>query len=54
MVAVISIFLAGASNTVVKAALATRLGGWAFGRRVAAAFAVSLATGGVAVLLWVR
>jgi len=54
VVAVISIFLAGASNTVVKAALATRLGGWAFGRRVAAAFAVILATGGLAVLLWVR
>ena len=53
-VAVLSIFVAAASNTAVKAILAARLGGWAFGRRVASAFAVVLAAGAVTVGLWVR
>ena len=50
-VAVVSIFLAAASNTVVKAILATKLGGWKFGRLIAGAFAVVLGAGGAAVLL---
>jgi uncharacterized membrane protein (DUF4010 family) len=50
-VAVTSIFLAAASNTVVKAILSTSLGGWAFGRRIATAFAAVMAAGGAAVLL---
>jgi hypothetical protein len=37
----------------VKAILATSLGGWAYGRRVASAFAIALAVGGTA-LLWGR
>jgi len=53
-VAVLSIFLAAASNTAVKAILAARLGGWAFGRRIASAFAVVLAAGAVTVGLWAR
>lgn len=53
-VAVLSIFLAAASNTAVKAILAAKLGGWAFGRRIASAFAVILAAGAVTVGLWAR
>jgi len=51
---VLSIFLAAASNTAVKAVLAAKLGGWAFGRRIASAFAVILAAGAVTVGLWAR
>jgi len=50
---VLSIFLAAASNTAVKA-IAARQGGWAFGRRIAGAFAVILAAGAVTVGLWAR
>ena len=53
-VAVLSIFLAAGSNTAVKAVLAAKLGGWAFGRRIASAFAVILAAGAVTVGLWAR
>lgn len=53
-VAIVAIFLAAASNTLVKAVLATRLGGWRFGRRIAGAFAIILAAGGATVQLWVR
>jgi uncharacterized membrane protein (DUF4010 family) len=53
-VAVVAIVLAGASNTLVKAVLAARLGGWTFGRRVAGAFAVMLAAGAAALLFPVR
>jgi uncharacterized membrane protein (DUF4010 family) len=53
-VAVVSLFLAAATNTVVKAILATRLGGWAFGRHIASAFAIILAAGGVVVTLAAR
>ena len=49
-VAVTSIFLAAASNTVVKAILGSSLGGWACGRRIATAFAIILAAGGAALL----
>jgi len=49
-VAVTSIFLAAASNTIVKAILSASLGGWAYGRRVATAFAIILAAGGAALL----
>ena len=52
-VAVTSIFLAAASNTVVKAVLSASLGGWTYGRRIASAFAIILAAGGAAVL-WGR
>jgi uncharacterized membrane protein (DUF4010 family) len=53
-VAVLSIFVAAASNTAVKAVLAAKLGGWAFGRRIAGAFAVILAAGAATVGIWVR
>jgi uncharacterized membrane protein (DUF4010 family) len=46
-VAVTTIFLAAASNTVVKAILAGVLGGWAFGRRVALAQGAMLLAGAV-------
>jgi len=42
---------AAASNTVVKAILGASLGGWAYGRRIATAFAIILAAG-VAAVLW--
>ncbi len=45
-VAATTIMLGAASNTIVKAGLAIGLGGWAFGKRVALAFAVVLAAGG--------
>jgi uncharacterized membrane protein (DUF4010 family) len=44
-VAATTIMLGAASNTVVKAGLAISLGGWAFGKRVATAFAFVLACG---------
>jgi uncharacterized membrane protein (DUF4010 family) len=46
-----SIFLAAASNTVVKAIIAASVGGWAHGRRIAAAFAIVLAAGAAVILL---
>ena len=51
-VALVGIFLAAAANTWVKALLATRLGGAEFGKRIAAAFGVILAAGGIAMVLW--
>jgi uncharacterized membrane protein (DUF4010 family) len=50
-VAATTIFLGAASNTLVKATLATTLGGWAFGRRVVASLLAMLVCGaaGVAV-----
>ena len=50
-VAVIGIFLAATSNTVVKAIIATRLGGRSFGLRIAGAFAIVVVTGAATVLL---
>ena len=50
-VATTAIFLAGASNTVAKAAMAASIGGLAFGRRVAAAFGAMLAAGGLAIAI---
>lgn len=50
-VAATSVYLGLASNTVVKAAMATVLGGWQYGRVVASAFAVSLLAGAVAVAI---
>jgi uncharacterized membrane protein (DUF4010 family) len=52
-VAATSVFLAAASNTVVKAIIGTSLGGWAYGRRIATAFAIILAAGAAAAL-WGR
>ena len=51
-VALVGIFLAAAANTLVKALLATRLGGADFGKSIAAAFGVILAAGGIAIVLW--
>jgi uncharacterized membrane protein (DUF4010 family) len=48
-VAATTVYLGLASNTLVKAAMATVLGGWHFGRVVAAAFGVTLIAGGIAV-----
>lgn len=50
-VAATAVFLAAASNTVVKAGIATVLGGWRFGRQVAVAFAAVLAAGAVGVAM---
>jgi uncharacterized membrane protein (DUF4010 family) len=50
-VAVTTILIGVGSNTIVKAVLATVLGGWALGRQVLAAFAVILATGAALLLL---
>jgi len=53
-VAATTVFLGLASNTIVKAVMATVLGGWRFGRVVAAAFGISLMAGGAAVAIaWV-
>ncbi|HET7752341.1 MAG TPA: MgtC/SapB family protein [Anaeromyxobacteraceae bacterium] len=53
-VAATTVFLGLASNTIVKAAMAAVLGGWAFGRVVAAAFGVTLLAGAVAVAIaWI-
>jgi uncharacterized membrane protein (DUF4010 family) len=49
-VAATTIFLGTASNTVVKAAMAAVIGGWAFGRRVAWALLAMLAAGTAGVL----
>jgi uncharacterized membrane protein (DUF4010 family) len=49
-VAATTIFLGAASNTVVKAVMATVIGGWAFGRRVVAALLGMLACGTAGVL----
>jgi uncharacterized membrane protein (DUF4010 family) len=47
-VAVTTILIASASNTLVKGGLAIGLGGWAFGRIVGAAFGVVLLSGAIA------
>ena len=51
-VAVTSIMLGVAANSVVKAVMASSIGGWAFGRRIALAFGCMLAAGalGIAVV----
>jgi uncharacterized membrane protein (DUF4010 family) len=49
-VAVTTVFLAAAANTVVKTAIATALGGWAYARRLAAVSAAVVAAGALA--LW--
>jgi uncharacterized membrane protein (DUF4010 family) len=46
--AAVAIFLAAASNTVVKAGIAVVLGGWSFAWRVVVAFGAMAAAGGVA------
>jgi uncharacterized membrane protein (DUF4010 family) len=46
-----AVFLAGVTNTVVKGVLAVSLGGWAFGRTVAAALGAIVAAGGLSLLL---
>ncbi|MGC4120880.1 MAG: MgtC/SapB family protein [Myxococcales bacterium] len=52
-VAVTTILIAVASNSVVKATMATVVGGWAFGRIIALAYLVSVALGGLGLaLLW--
>lgn len=48
--AAIGIFLAAASNTLVKAGIACAIGGWAFGWRVALAFLAMGAAGGAAAI----
>lgn len=48
-VAATTVFLGMASNTAVKAAMATVLGGWRFGRVVAAAFGATLLAGAAGV-----
>lgn len=48
-VAVTSIMLGVAANTVVKGVMAAPIGGWAFGRRIALAFGAVLAAGAVGV-----
>ncbi len=50
-VAATTIFLGAASNTVVKAVMAAVIGGWAFGRRVAAALAAMLLAGTAGVVV---
>jgi uncharacterized membrane protein (DUF4010 family) len=50
-VAVTVIFLAVASNTLVKAGMAIALGGFGFGRRVAMAYTLTLLAGAAALLL---
>lgn len=52
IVAVTTILLAVASNTIVKGTLATLIGGWAFGKLVLAAFGAML-VGGTVGLVWV-
>jgi uncharacterized membrane protein (DUF4010 family) len=52
--AVVAIILGVGSNTLLKAALANVVGGWAYGRQVLGAFAVTLAAGAAALLLLVR
>jgi uncharacterized membrane protein (DUF4010 family) len=49
-VAATAIFLGCASNTVVKAAMAAVIGGWAFGRRVAWALLAMLVAGAAGAL----
>jgi len=49
-VAATAVFLAGVTNTVVKGIMAAALGGWPFGRLVAAAFSAILAAGGLSLL----
>ncbi|HYG75701.1 MAG TPA: MgtC/SapB family protein [Planctomycetota bacterium] len=47
------ILLGAASNTAVKAGLAISLGGWLFGKKIAAAFALMIAAGAATVaILW--
>jgi uncharacterized membrane protein (DUF4010 family) len=46
-----AVFLAGVTNTVVKGVLAVSLGGWAFGRTVAAGLGAIVAAGGLSLLL---
>lgn len=54
-VAATAILLGVASNTVVKAAMAGAVGGWAFGKQIAPAFAAMLAAGAAGVAaLWLR
>jgi uncharacterized membrane protein (DUF4010 family) len=50
-VAATTIFLATASNTIVKGAMATVAGGWPFGRRVLTAQLAVLAAGGAGAAL---
>lgn len=50
-IAVTTVFLAASVNTVVKAVLATTLGGWAYARRLAVIALAMLAAGGIAVAL---
>jgi uncharacterized membrane protein (DUF4010 family) len=49
-VAVTTVFLAAAANTVVKTAIATALGGWAYARRLAAVSGAAVVAGALA--LW--
>jgi uncharacterized membrane protein (DUF4010 family) len=51
-VAVTTILISVASNTMVKGALAAALGGWALGKRTTLAFAASIA-GGLAGVAWI-
>lgn len=54
-VAVTTILLASASNTLVKGGMAVVVGGWPFARRVAAAFGVMIALGAAALaFVWLR
>ena len=54
-VAATTILLGVASNTVTKAVMAIVVGGWAFGRQIAPAFAAMLLTGAIGVAaLWYR
>lgn len=53
-VAVTTILLGAASNTIVKAVMTIVVGGWAFGRHVALALAVILAAGGIGLAaMWI-
>jgi uncharacterized membrane protein (DUF4010 family) len=52
-VAVTSIMLGVAANSVVKAVMAASLGGWVFGRRIVLAFGSMLAAGGIGIaIVW--
>ena len=54
-VAATTILLGVASNTIAKAVMAVVVGGWAFGKQIAPAFAAMLGTGAVGVAaLWLR
>jgi uncharacterized membrane protein (DUF4010 family) len=50
-VAATTVFLGLVSNTLVKGGMATALGGWRFGRVVAACFGITLAAGAMGLAL---